>query len=816
MTLQLISQRKSRLVVVGNGMAGMRTVEELLKMAPDLYAITVFGAEPHPNYNRILLSPVLAGEITVDEIILNDCDWYEAHGIALRLGEPVLGIDRVRREVRSADGSTTPYDRLLLATGATPFLPPIPGMDLAGVLAFRNIGDVEQMLMAAQHGGHAVVIGGGLLGLEAAHGLLARGMQVTVVHRHAWPLSQQVDAAGGALLRQALESRGVRFLLGGQAAALLGATAVAGVRLGDGSEIAADLVVMAVGIRPNMALARAAGLHCEQGIVVNDTLQTFDPRIYAVGECVQHRGSTYGLVAPLFEQAKVAANHLAEYGRMRYTGSMTSTKLKVSGIDLFSAGDFMGGADKEEITLLDGTHGVYKKVVVQDNRVIGGLLYGDTSIGPWIFQLMREGTDISAFRDHILFGETHLGDAGHAGESQAARLPDTAEICGCNGVCKGTIVKAIREQGLFTLEEVRKQTKASSSCGSCTGLVEQLLASTLGGIYDQTPKKRALCACTDLSHEDLREAIAAQHLLSVRNVFAALDWRHPGGCATCRPAVNYYVRTAWPAQALDDPQARFINERAHANIQKDGTYSVVPRIYGGITSPAELKHIAEVAERYQVPMVKFTGGQRLDLLGVRKEDLPKVWADLGMPSGHAYGKALRTVKSCVGTEFCRFGTQDSTSLAIDLEQALERMWAPHKVKLAVSGCPRNCSESTIKDFGIIGVDSGWECYVGGNGGMKVRAADLLCKVPTGAAVIEMAKAFLQLYRKDATYLERTAPWVERVGLDSIKARIVDDAAQRQALAAELDFALAQERDPWADVVAGRLDIHAAPLRRIAG
>ncbi|OYV78004.1 MAG: nitrite reductase large subunit [Acidithiobacillus ferrivorans] len=672
------------------------------------------------------------------------------------------------------------------------------------------------MLVAAQNGGHAVVIGGGLLGLEAAHGLLARGMQVTIVHRHAWPLSQQVDAAGGALLRQALESRGVRFLLGGQAKALLGTTAVAGVRLGDGSEIAADLVVMAVGIRPNLALAQVAGLHCEQGIVVNDTLQTFDPRIYAVGECVQHRGSTYGLVAPLFEQAKVAANHLAEYGRMRYTGSMTSTKLKVSGIDLFSAGDFMGGADKEEITLLDGTHGVYKKVVVQDNRVIGGLLYGDTGIGPWIFQLMRDGTDISAFRDHILFGESHLGDAGHAGESQAARLPDTAEICGCNGVCKGAIVKAIREQGLFTLEEVRKQTKASSSCGSCTGLVEQLLASTLGGIYDQTPKRRALCACTELSHEELREAIAAQHLLSVRDVFAALDWRHPGGCPTCRPAVNYYVRTAWPAQALDDPQARFINERAHANIQKDGTYSVVPRIYGGVTSPAELKHIAEVAERYQVPMVKFTGGQRLDLLGVRKEDLPKVWADLGMPSGHAYGKALRTVKSCVGTEFCRFGTQDSTSLAIDLEHALDRMWAPHKVKLAVSGCPRNCSESTIKDFGIIGVDSGWECYVGGNGGMKVRAAELLCKVPTGAAVIEMAKAFLQLYRQDANYLERTAPWVERVGLDSIKARIVDDAAQRQALAAELDFAIAQERDPWADVVSGRLDIHAAPLRRIAG
>jgi assimilatory nitrite reductase (NAD(P)H) large subunit precursor (EC 1.7.1.4) len=361
---------------------------------------------------------------------------------------------------------------------------------------------------------------------------------------------------------------------------------------------------------------------------------------------------------------------------------------------------------------------------------------------------------------------------------------------------------------------VRKCTKASASCGSCTGLVEQLLASTLGGFYDSSPKKKALCGCTDFTHQEIRDAIIQQKLLSVRQTFARLGWRHPGGCATCRPAVNYYVRTAWPAEGLDDAQSRFINERAHANIQKDGTYSVIPRIYGGVTSPAELKRIAEVAERHNVPMVKFTGGQRLDLLGVKKEDLPQIWAELGMPSGHAYGKALRTVKSCVGTEFCRFGVQDSTHLAIELEKGLERMWAPHKVKLAVSGCPRNCSESTIKDFGIIGVDSGWELYVGGNGGMKVRAAELLCKVKTHDEVLEMAKAFLQMYREDAQYLERTAPWVERVGLDHIKAIVVMDVASRQQLAARLDFALSQEKDPWAEAVSGCLNIHAAPLRRI--
>ena len=805
---------RARLVVIGNGMAGIRTIEELLKMAPDLYEITVFGDEPHPNYNRILLTPVLAGEMRLEETILNDRDWYAEHGITLHVGSPVVHIDRVRRRVITASGIQAPYDRILIATGAAAALAPIPGNDLPGVYSYRDMRDVEALTKVSAEGGEAVIIGAGLLGLEVAHGLNARGMRVTVVHRRAWPLDKQLDARGGAMLQQAMEARGIRFLMERESAAVLGKDHVEGLQFQDGSSIPARIVVMTVGIRPRIALAQAAGLACEQGILVNDTLQTYDPRIYAVGECVQHRGLTYGLVAPLFEQAKVAANHLAEYGRMRYEGSVTSTKLKVTGIELFSAGDFLGGNDTEELTLLDAHRGIYKKVVLQDNKIKGILLYGDTSIGPWLFEHLREENDVSSQRDYLLFGETHLGDAGHAGANQAARLPDTAEICGCNGVNKGQIVQAIRE-GLFTLEEVRKCTKASASCGSCTGLVEQLLIGTLGGIYDGSARKKAICACTDYSHQEVRDAIHKQRLLSVRETFRSLGWRNPGGCATCRPAVNYYVRTAWPAEALDDPSARFINERAHANIQKDGTYSVVPRIYGGVTTPAELKRIAEVAERHAVPMVKFTGGQRLDLLGIPKEKLPQIWAELDMPSGYAYGKALRTVKSCVGKEFCRFGVQDSTQLAIDLEKNLERMWAPHKVKLAASGCPRNCAESTIKDVGVIGVDSGWEIYVGGNGGMKVRAADLLAKVKTGAEVIEITKAFLQMYREDAQYLERTAPWVERVGMERIKAEVIDKLERRRELAERLDFATAQEKDPWAEAISGRLDIHAAPLRRVS-
>lgn len=804
---------KPRLVVVGNGMAGMRVIEELLKMAPEHYEITVFGDEPRPNYNRILLSPVLSGEMPFDDTILNTWDWYRDNGITLHVGRPITGIDRSRREVLTADGPAARYDRLLLALGSHPFIPDISGASLPGVMTYRTIQDVEVM-QALPAGAKAVVIGGGLLGLEAAYGLLAQGVAVTVVHRHPWLLERQMDRVGGDLLLKSLIERGLCFCLSSETEALLGSDHVHGVRLKDGRVLEADLVVFAVGIRPQMTIARQAHLHCERGIVVDDTLQTYDPRIYAVGECVQHRGQTYGLVAPLFEQAKVAANHLAQYGRLRYTGSLTSTKLKVTGISLFSAGDFAGGAGCEEVSLLDPASGIYKKVVLRDRKVAGVLLYGDTSLGPWLFQLLREGTDTANLRDNLLFGEP-LGDARHGAGRAVDAIADSAEICGCNGVNKGTIVHAIRAQGLFTVDDVRRCTKASASCGSCTNLVEQLLASTLGGLYEATTQKRPLCACTDLTHDEVRDAIVTRKLLTMRNVFTTLDWRAPGGCPSCRPAVNYYVRTAWPVESVDDPQGRFINERAHANIQKDGTYSVIPRIYGGITTPAELKRIAEVAERHNVPMVKITGGQRIDLLGVRKEDLPAIWAELGMPSGHAYGKALRTCKSCVGTEFCRFGTQDSTHLAIALERRLERMWSPHKVKLAASGCPRNCAESTIKDFGVIGVDSGWEIYVGGNGGMKLRGGDLFAKVKTEDEVIEIAEAFMQLYRKEAHYLERTAPWIERVGLDHVKARVLEDNDNRQRLAAELRLAISQEKDPWAEALAGRLAIHEQPLRQEA-
>jgi len=791
--------QKLKLVMIGNGMAGVRTLEELLKLAPDLYDITVFGAEPHPNYNRILLSPVLAGEQTFEEIVLNDLNWYAENDIKLLLGRKVVKIDRKKHLVIADDGSEAEYDRLLIATGSNPFILPIPGKDLEGVIGYRDIADTQMMMDTAKTHKHAVVIGGGLLGLEAANGLKLRGMDVTVVHLGDWLLERQLDRTAGELLQKSLEDRGLKFLLPKHTAELLdnGEGRVCAVKFKDGEVIPADLVVMAAGIRPNSDLAESAGIACNRGILVNDTMQTYDPRVYAIGECASHRGIAYGLVAPLFEQAKVCANHLAQLGFARYQGSVTSTKLKVTGIDLFSAGEFMGGEGTETITLSDPIGGVYKKLVIKDDVLVGACLYGDTADGGWYFRQIRENHNVSEIRDHLMFGENAIGDVGHQGADKTANMPDSMEICGCNGVCKGTIVKAIQENGLFSVDDVKKQTKAGSSCGSCVGLVEQILISTVGGAADVKPKsEKAICGCSDLNHGQIRKAIRDEHLTSLSQAMAFLNWSTPNGCATCRPALNYYLISTWPGEAKDDPQSRLINERAHANIQKDGTYSVVPRMWGGVTNPSELRRIADVADKYKVPMVKVTGGQRIDLLGIKKEDLPAVWKELDMPSGHAYGKSIRTVKTCVGSEFCRFGTQNSTQLGIDLEHDLFNMWSPHKVKLAVSGCPRNCAEAGIKDVGIIGVDSGFEMYIGGNGGIKTEVAEFFVKVKTAEDVREYNAAFLQLYREEAFYLERTVHYLQRVGMAYIKKAVVEDEANRKALAARLQFALSFEQDPW--------------------
>lgn len=804
-----VDEGREHLVVIGNGMAGCRAVEELLARDAGRYRVTIFGAEPHVNYNRIMLSPVLAGEKTFDEIVINTREWYDSNGIDLVTSDPITAIDRASGTVTARSGRVVHYDRLLIATGSDPFIIPVPGKDLPGVISFRDMQDVDAMLAAAAGGGDAVVIGGGLLGLEAAHGLTLRGMKVTVIHLMPTLMERQLDEAAGWLLKTALEARGQTVLTGADTAEIYGTGKVEGVRLKDGRTIPASLVVMAVGIRPSAALARDAGLAVGRGIQVDDHMVTSDPRVLAVGECVEHDGNVYGLVAPLWDMCRSLADGLTDR-HTGYRGSVTSTKLKVAGLDVFSAGDFSGGSECEDIVLRDAARGVYKRVALKDDRVVGAVLYGDTADGAWYFDLLRKGEDVSDIRDRLIFGQAYALGANAADPLAAvAVMADDAEVCGCNGVTKGQVVGCIAA-GACSLDAVRATCKASASCGSCTGLVENLLALTLGGEVEPGPK--TMCKCTSFTHDDVRREIVAQGMRSIPEVMHKLHWSTPDGCSSCRPALNYYLLCALPGEYVDDQQSRFVNERMHANIQKDGTYSVVPRMWGGLTNPRELRAIADVVEKYDAPMVKVTGGQRLDIFGIKKEDLPAVWADLnaaGMVSGHAYGKSLRTVKTCVGSEWCRFGTQDSTGLGVQIERMTWGSWMPHKFKIAASGCPRNCAEATIKDFGVVCVDSGYELSVGGNGGIKVRATDFLCKVATEQEVLDYCAAFTQLYREEARYLERTAPWIERIGVEYVKQRIVEDDVGREALRARFLYSQSfSQEDPWAERAAGRhADLH---------
>lgn len=802
-----------RLLIVGNGMAPGRMLEHLLDKAPGRYDITIFNAEPRVNYDRIMLSPVLSGEKSYEQIVIHGDGWYIKNGITLHKGTKVVGIDRAAKTISTDNGLVESYDKLVIATGSVPFIIPVPGANLPGVLSYRDLDDVDAMILASKARGNAVVIGGGLLGLEAAAGLAEQGMDVTVVHLMPTLMERQLDANAGYLLKKEIEQRGIKVLTGANTRAILGTSKVEGVELEDGTVLPASLVVMAVGIRPNAWLGKEAGLTVNRGIVVDDQMRSSDPDIFALGECVEHRGATYGLVAPLYEMAGVLARTLLGEPAA-YNGSVTATKLKVTGISLFSAGDFAEAKDREEIVLRDAARGVYKRLVLKDSRIIGTVLYGDVEDGAWFFQLLREGADIAEMRQTLIFGQGYAGGTPLDPMAAVAALPDEAEICGCNGVCKGKITGAITANGLTSLEEVRAVTKASASCGSCTGLVEKLIGLTLGDTY--APKvSKAACGCTDLGHDDIRRLIVAKELKSIPAVMQELEWKTSCGCSKCRPALNYYLLATWPGEYVDDNQSRYINERVHANIQKDGTYSVVPRMWGGVTTAAELRAIADVADKFNIPTVKVTGGQRIDLLGVKKEDLPGVWADLnaaGMVSGHAYAKGLRTVKTCVGTEWCRFGTQDSTGLGVKLEKFTWGSWTPHKVKLGVSGCPRNCAEATIKDIGIVCIDSGYELHIGGAAGMEVKATVILCKLESEEEVLEYTGALMQLYREQAHYLDRIHKWLHRVGFDTVKQQIVEDHERRRALFARFVYAQKfAQIDPWAERVAGAFDYEFKPL-----
>jgi nitrite reductase (NADH) large subunit len=789
---------RGRLVVVGNGMAGARFVEEVLERGGgEQFRITVLGDEPHGNYNRIMLSPVLAGEESEEDIVLNSHDWYADNGVQLRAGVRAERIDTAAKQVHAADGSVTPYDHLVLATGSYSFVPPMTGVRtddgglLPGVFGFRTIDETRAMLAAARQHRRAVVLGGGLLGLEAARALQSQGMQVELVHAMPHLMNAQLDAEAGAILKRSVESLGIAVHLDVLATEVVGPDRVRGVVLKDGRRLECDLLVVAAGVRPHTDVAVRSGIEVERAILVDDQLATDAPDVYAIGECAQHRGEVYGLVAPAWEHAKVLADVLTGTDPdAAYHGSRTATKLKVAGVDVATMGVNTPQRDEDEFLVIsEPRRGVHLSVVVRDDRLIGATLLGDTRKVAFLTQAFDRGSPLPEERIRLL---VDLSDGAEG--VGVAEMPMDSQVCNCNGVSKGAICGAVAD-GCGSVGAVMDRTRAGKGCGSCRSLVERIVEWAADGDVQEDPSASWYVPGIPLAKPELMAAIRAQELRSVSAVFAALA---PGGAEDARSKMGLtsLLRMIWGSEYVQENDAKFINDRVHANIQRDGTFSVVPQIKGGVTTPAQLRRIADVAEKYEVPMVKITGGQRIDLLGVRKEDLPAMWDDLGMPSGYAYGKSFRTVKTCVGSDFCRFGLGDSTQLGIDLETRFQGIESPAKMKLAVVGCPRNCAEAYVKDVGVVAVGNGrWEVYVGGAAGATVRKGDLLATVDSPEAVLQLTGRFLQYYREHANWLERTYDFVPRIGLAHIQAVLLEDS---EGIVADLDAGMQRSIDAYVD------------------
>jgi len=793
---------KKKLVVIGNGMAGARTVEEILaRGGADQFQITMFGEEPTGNYNRILLSNVLNGSYSEEDIFLNPLVWYEENNIRLLSGKRASGLLRRAKLAYGEDGVPEPYDKLIIATGSRAFVPPIEGVTMIdgslkpGVFVFRTLEDCRNIAAWAKGKKTAAVIGGGLLGLEAARGLQNFGLDVHVVHNSGHLMQQQLDAGAGAILRSSMEALGLHVHLKKSTTTVIGPEHVLGLRFADGGTLECDMVIISAGIKANWEIAAGCGLQVERGIIVDDQMRCpDDPDIYAVGECAQHRGHMYGLVAPLWEQAKVLADHITgKNPSAEYTGSKVATKLKVMGVDVASMGLVEPQTPEDEVVQFsEPKRGTYKKLIIRDGRLVGGILLGDISKAAYLIQAFDRNTPLPEERLHLLFD---IGDPPK--QVTFAEMAANTQICNCNGVSKGAIAACVNA-GKRSPKAVMDATRAGMGCGSCKAMVTELVEWACGGETEEDPSVHYYVPGVPLTKPELIRAIQQHNLKSVSAVFDVLA----GGKedAASKPGLASLLKTLWKGEYEDEKDARFINERVHANIQKDGTFSVVPQIPGGITSPEQLRRIAFVAEKYHVPLVKLTGGQRIDLLGIRKDDLPKVWHDLDMPSGYAYGKSYRTCKSCVGSDFCRFGLGDSIDLALKIENEFQGFDSPHKLKLATAGCPRNCSEAMVKDVGAVAVEGGkWEIYIGGAAGSSVRKGDVLCTVDSHEDVLKYMGRFIQYYRENAKYLERTHGFVGRLGIDRVRAVVVEDS---EGIAERLDREIAESKaaykDPWKD------------------
>ncbi len=774
---------KLKIVVVGNGNAGAALVDSLLAKDSGRVEITLYGDEEVGTYDRLRLSEFMAGTVDLAQLGMRSDDWYEERNVRFRRGVRVEELDTKAQKVRGTDGEWVPYDRLVFATGSSSSVPPIEGRDKKGVFVFRTVRDVEEMLEAAPE--RAVVIGGGLLGLEAAYGLTTHGSEVTVLHRSPHLMNQQLDPAAGRMLGREIEKIGIRFKVGANTEEIMGKGRVQGVKLKSGEYLPADMVVICTGIRPNKGLAGRAGVRANSGILVNEHMETNVKNVYAVGECTEYNGQLIGLVAPALEQVRVVVDTILGERKLVYKGSGASTTLKVAGVDLVSAGDAYGREeDCEAIVSSNPLEGVYRKAVVKNGKVVGTILLGDISAGPQMTEAVKRRMPAEEVAGLV------IGSVDAA--SAPLELPDEAQVCDCNGVSKGRIVATIQDLKLKKVSEVIQETKAGNSCGSCKPLVAQILEQAADEVEED---KNYVCKCMELMADDVKEIVRSRGLKSVSEVGEACGAGKV--CPDCKPALTYIVASTNSNRHKEERHARTINDRVHANIQNDGTFSIVPRTYGGVTSPDQLRKVADVAEKYNARMVKITGSQRLDILGVKKEDLPKAWADLGMPSGFAYGKAFRQVKTCVGTDFCRFGVGDSTNLGIDLEKAFEFLYTPAKVKMGCSGCPRNCAEASVKDIGAIAIEGGWQIYVGGAAGMEVRKGDVLATVETKEEAYDVMMAFMQYYRENGQPKERTYDFVPRVGLEEIKKNVLDEeSGEPERLRERLRKAKEATSDPW--------------------
>ncbi|MFB9759686.1 nitrite reductase large subunit NirB [Ectobacillus funiculus] len=765
---------KQKLVLVGNGMAGVRCIEEILQHNPDAFEITIFGSEPHVNYNRILLSTVLQGSTSVADIVINDRNWYEQNNIQLFSGETVAAIDTEKKVIKTDQDQQVPYDILILATGSVPFMLPLPGADKDGVIAFRTIEDCQTMVETAKQYKKAVVIGGGLLGLEAARGLLNLGMDVHVVHIADYLMERQLDRTAAKMLQAELEAQGMKFLLEKHTAEIAGEDRVERLVFKDGTEVEADLVVMAVGVRPNVQLAQESGIEVNRAIVVNDYLETSVPNVYAVGECVEHRGMVYGLVKPLYEQGKILAKRICGIDSEGYEGSVLSTQLKISGVDVFSVGQFIEDETAKAVTIHNAADGIYKKAVFREDKMIGAVLFGDTKDGTKLLDIIVKQRDVSD-TDKVSLLQSSSG-----GGNEVAQMAHSSIICNCNGVSKGSIIEAVQTKGLTTVEEIKACTKASGSCGGCKPLVADLLAYIQSDDFEEVIEKKPMCPCTALTEDEVVQEMQLRGLVSVKEVMKELHWKDSEGCSVCRPALQYYLGMIDPEYEIKR-EVLYMNKQMNAIVQSDGTYSIVPQMYGGLTTADQLRKIADVAERYQIANVAITSEQRILLMGVKQEDLTSVWAELDMPLSATYGNMVQNVKTCIGEHVCQCEKDKALELAVLLEKQAEFVTTPYRIKIGVSACMHNGAGSTTKDIGIMGIDRGWEIYVGGSSGRNVRSGQLLCVAETNEEAVGIISGFIQYYRETANYLERTWQWLDRVGIIHVREVLFDRELRRQLL-----------------------------------